>query len=274
MTAQLVPGAPVDSAIDSSTQTAVTSVMAVFAVAALVFSLVHLRRTGRPTVLLLWLSGGAMMLMEPMIDTVGACWFPARDSWVVFTLWGRPLPAWLCLCYFFYFGVGVSVTWLLMKRGLTRTQLWVLFAGSMVGDAVMEIILLQADTYIYYGHQPLILAKFPLWWAPVNSLITMVAAALVYRFEHELVGRRLLLIIPIAVSASAAVNAVAGWPSWLVINSDLGDVATQAGGLATFALSFWCMSLVVRAIAAPAAGPAPSGPVTARLGPPAPAVLR
>ena len=35
----------------------------------------------------------------------------------VFTLWDRPMPVWLCLTYFVYFGVGGGLTWLVLRRG-------------------------------------------------------------------------------------------------------------------------------------------------------------
>lgn len=246
----LIPQPPFDSAIDPTVQLWVTSFMAVMAVIAFVYALMHWRRSGRPTFLLLFLGGGAMMAFEPMVDTVGACWFPEGNSWIAFWAYGRSLPVWLCLCYFFYFGIGVGVTWQLMRKGLSRSQLWGLFIAGILGDFVMEATLLHFDTWIYYGAQPLVVLKFPFWWAPVNSLITMVAGALVYRFETPLTqGWRQLQIIPIALSASAACNTVAGWPSWLVINTDVGFVWTQIGGLASCALATWCMWMVVQMVA-------------------------
>jgi hypothetical protein len=103
------------------------------------------------------------------------------------------------LCYFFYFGIGVGVTWQLMRRGLTRGQLWALFVAGIVGDFVLEATLLHFDTYMYYGWQPLVVLKFPLWWGPVNSLITMIAGAVILRFERVFTnGWRQLLVIPVA----------------------------------------------------------------------------
>jgi hypothetical protein len=241
----------VHSAIAPSTQTAVTVVMAVFAVGALAFSLLHWRRTRNPMFLLLLVSGGCMMLMEPAVDTVGGCWFPKIHSWVVFTAWGRPIPLWLCLAYFFYFGILGGVFWAIIRRGVTRGQVWALFALGMAGDFVLETVLLHFNTYIYYGGQPLRVLKFPLWWAPVNSVIVVVLAATIVRLEPLLAGRRQLLVIPLAVSVSAALNCAAGWPSWFVINSHVGAVPRQLGGLATFALAGWFVSLIARLVPAP-----------------------
>ncbi len=110
--------------------------------------------------------------------------------------------------------------------------------------------LLHFDTYTYYGWQPLVVLKFPLWWGPVNSLIAMIAGAVVLRFEAYLTqGWRQVVIIPVTLTVSAAGNTIAGWPSWFVINTDVGPAWTPVGGLATFVLSAWFMSMVVESVA-------------------------
>ena len=239
-----LPLAPINTAIDASVQRNVTIVMGVIAAATLIFALVWWARTGRPTFLLLFIAGGLMMLFEPMVDTVGAVWFPKEGSNVAFTLYGRPIPVWLCFTYFVYFGLGVSSAYLVLRRRATPGVLWALWGAAMLGDFVLEATLLHFDTYIYYGDQPLVLAKFPLWWAPVNGLIVVVTATVVYRFDAELRGVRTLLIVPIALTCSAAVNAAAGWPSWLVLNSEMGWVPRQLGGLASWALAAWFVHLL------------------------------
>ncbi len=245
----LLPLPPLDSAINPTVQLWVTGFMAVVTVLGVLYGLYSWSRSGRPSFLMLFVAGGMMMLFEALVDAVGACWFPQVNSWVALTLYGRPLPIWLCLVYFVYFGLGISLTWQFIERGVTATQLWTVFVVGAVADFILEAVLLHFDTYIYYANQPLVLLKFPLWWAPVNSLIGLAAASLCYLFDAKLRGWRQLLIIPIALSTSAAVNCAAGWPSWLVINTPLPWFWTQVGGLATFALSIWFMSMLVRFVA-------------------------
>lgn len=48
--------------------------------------------------------------------------------------------------------------------------------------------------------------------------------ALTYRLDAVLQGWKHLAIVPLALTTSVVVNAAAGWPSWTVINSDLGWV--------------------------------------------------
>jgi len=234
-----VPQPPIDSVVDPTVQLWVTVVMALVSTVGLVYALLDWRRSGRPIVLMLFLAGGFCMLVEPIVDVVGACWFPAIGQWTVFAAFGRPLPLWLCLVYFVYFGIGIAVSWKFLERGLTRFGLWMLFLSAVLGDFVLEANLLHLDAYFYYGHQPLVLLEFPLWWGAVNGLITVAAAAVVYQLAPLLTGWRVLLIIPTTVAVSGFANFSAGWPSWTVINTELSPVLTQLGGVTTFVLAAW-----------------------------------
>lgn len=245
----LVPQPPLDMIVDKTAELYITGALGTIAALALIYSLVQWARTGRPVMLMLFIGGGAMMLFEPMVDTVGACWFP-RNSWVGFEAWGRPLPVWLCLAYFFYFGIASALVWQGLKRGMTRAQIWICFIAAMIGDLLFESALLTVDPYTYYGWQPLWLPNgFPLWWMAVNAGVPMVLGALVYKFDDYFRGWRTLTIVPLALSTSAATNAVIGWPSWLVINTELPWLLTQAGGLATFAFAFALIQVLCHFVA-------------------------
>jgi hypothetical protein len=257
----LLPQPPLTATVDPSVQLWVTGITALVAALGLAYTFVDWRRSGKPTFLLLFLSGGLMMVIEPMIDTVGGCWFPAT-AWTAFKAYGRPIPVWLCLVYFVYFGIGVGVTWRLMRNGLSRGQLWGLYGAAILADFMLEAMLLQFKPYMYYGPQPLMIFKFPLWWAAVNALTTMAAAAVVLRCEAFLTqGWRQLQIIPAVLTVSIAVNAGVGWPSWLVINTPVPPLFTELGGLASFGLSAWFMGIIVRNAILRAAEPvrAPAG---------------
>jgi hypothetical protein len=251
----LLPPPPFSAAVSYQAELTVTIIFAAIALAALIYSLVDWRRSGKPSFLLMFVAGGAMFIVEPMIDTVGGCWFPA-NSFMAFTAYGRPMPVWLCLTYFFYFGIGVGVAWRMMNRGLSRVQLWSFYVGAIAADVAEEILLLHFKVYMYYGPQPLELFHFPLWWCAVNGLTTMAAAAAVYRYQDYLMkGWRQLQVIPIVLTVSTAVNCIVGWPSWMAINTPVSPLMTQLAGIGSFCLSLWFMSLVVRAVATESSKP-------------------
>jgi hypothetical protein len=234
-------------AVNKTAELGITVTLAGIVAAALVFAVIDWHRTGRPLVALLMVAGGAIMIFEPMVDTVGGCWFPS-NSWTAFTAWGRPLPVWLCLAYFFYFGIATSAIWTALRRGVTKRQIWLVFCAAMLADLIFESVLLTMNPYVYYGYQPLLLGKFPLWWMAVNAAVPLVLAALIYQFDKYFRGWRTVAVIPLALTTSAAVNAAAGWPSWLVINTDLGWLPTQVGGLATFAAAGVVVKLVATVV--------------------------
>jgi len=245
----LLPPPPFAAAVSYPVELTVTLLFAATALAALVYAVMDWRRSGKPSFLLMFIAGGAMFIVEPMIDTVGGCWFPA-NSFVAFTAYGRPMPVWLCLTYFFYFGIGVGLVWRMMNHGITATQLWRFYFGAIVADVAEEILLLHFKVYMYYGPQPLEVFNFPLWWCAVNGLTTMAAAAVVFRYQDYLMtGWRQLQVIPVVLTVSTAVNCMVGWPSWMAINTPVSPVVTQLAGIGSFALSLWFMSLVVKAVA-------------------------
>ena len=130
------------------------------------------------------------------------------------------------------------MSWKFLERGLTRFGLWMLFLSAVLGDFVLEASLLHLDAYFYYGHQPLVLLEFPLWWGAVNGLITVAAAAVVYQLAPLLTGWRVLLIIPTTVAVSGFANFWRDGPRGR--SSTLSCArADSTRGVTTFVLSGW-----------------------------------
>lgn len=250
----MLPAPPIEMVVDKTPEMVITAFLALITLGAFLYAFWHWRQSGRPIVFMLVLAGGAMMVFEPMVDTVGACWF-AANSWVAFEAYGRPIPVWLCLAYFFYFGIASASVWMGLKKGMTRRQIWIAFVAAMVGDLIFESVLLIYDPYAYYGNQPLKFTDFALWWMPVNGLIPLVLGAIVYRFDDYFRGWRAALIVPLGLTSSAAVNASIGWPSWFVINTPMPWAVTQLGGVTTFLLAFAIVHFLCSAVASDAKQP-------------------
>jgi hypothetical protein len=255
----LLPQPPFGALVDPAVEFWVTTANIIAGFLGTAYAVYDWRRSGKPTFLLLLLGGAAMTSIEPFIDTVGGCWFPPT-AWTAFKTYGRPIPVWLIFSYISYFGIGMGVMWRLMRKGLSRGQLWALYLGGIAADCLLEMVLLQFKPYMYYGRQPLMVLGFPLWWAAINALTPMAAAVLVFRYENYLTRSwRQLLILPMSIAVTMAVNAMVGWPSWMAINTPVPQPITQLGGVASFLFSAWFMSLVVQTVSAEpakaAAGP-------------------
>jgi hypothetical protein len=218
---------------------------------------------GRGPLFLYCLIGGAIsVLFEPIVDVLGQCYLPARGQWHAFTLIGRPIPLMMPFVYCWFVGGQGYLFYRIFKRGIDRRQLFQLWALVFVVNVALETPGLVANVYTYYGHQPMNIWGFPLWWGFVNPLMPMLAGAVLYRLEPEL--RRpwaLLAAIPLIPMADGVANAAIGWPVWAGLNTDTGYVgpwiaAFVALGLA--ALVVWMLSLLAaRPSEAPARAEAP-----------------
>jgi len=248
---------PLGATVDPRVEFWVTLINVIVGLAWLGYAIVEWRRTGRTTFLLLVLGGAAMCIIEPFIDTVGACWFP-QNAPAAFKFYGRPMPYWLIFSYLNYFGVGTAVIWRMMRAGMSRGKLWGLYAGMFIADVILEAVLLPFNSYLYYGSQPLVILHFPIWWAAINSCTPIMLAAAVTRYEAYFSHSwRQLAIIPLSLTITMAVNAAVGWPSWLVINTPVSGLITQIGGLTSIALSIWLTAFIVKEFAAAPAAAAP-----------------
>jgi len=217
--------------------------LAVLAVAAAVVCVRH--RTA--LYLLILLGGGVCMFNETTLDIIGACWFPSHGDWRMYTTLGRPVPVWVALAYFAYFGGLTAVTVYLLQRGLTRRQIWTGLGVIWALNVLLEIPPLYRHLYTYYGEQPLRLGKFPVVWLVFNSLGSFLAAALIFRFLPLLRGRRMALAVlvpPVSQYAAAWV----GVPYFAAIQSSVGHGWRVVAALVTLALGLAALHGLVVAV--------------------------
>lgn len=232
-----LPLPPVDTVANVTVDFWATAIYTTISICVLVYGLFYWRRTGSPIVPLMMLGGGLCATVEPFVNIVGAVWHPVVNQATAFELMGRPMPWFLVTGYIFYFGAMGSLTYLAIERGLTTRQFWLLGTVPMLVDIVMEELMLHWNLYYYYGEQPLILNKLPLWWVPCNSLGLLLGICLVVKAAPLLRGWRQLLI-PLLIPICDAVGyAAISLPSWFVVNTPVPGWLNQLGGLATCALA-------------------------------------
>ena len=204
----------------------------------------------RRDLLPLYLIVGGLLafLMEPIVDILGACWHPAIGQWTAYTFLERPMPVWLGFAYTWYFGAQTALCWYLLDRGKLRgQQLWLLWAAMVISDVILETVALHFDVWIYYGQQPLVFFKFPLWWAAPNSTAVILAAVLAYKLGPWLTGpwRLTTVLLPIACYGMTSVSI--GMPAFLAINiPDVPMVMTQLAGVACLLLDALFIAALVR----------------------------
>jgi hypothetical protein len=245
-----LPIPPCDAVPNAALVHGVTVFYVVALTAALLWALVNCRRPRGQLMLLLLPAGAIAALCEPLLDIIGAAWYPHIGIPVAFELMGRPIPVWTVLAYTFFFGAVGWFTVTLFQRGVTQRQAWLIFLIPIAIDIIQQEILLHFQLLMYYGNQPLVLInKFPFWWAPCDSFGNFLAAAIFYRLLPWVRGWKTLalpLVYPIADFIGYAAVSLVGFT---VVNSELPNWVTQLAGLVSWILAVPFVWLVARMVA-------------------------
>lgn len=198
----------------------------------------------------LCLIGGALgSLVEPMVDRVALCWYPRHGAWTMFEMYGMTIP-WLVLPgYTWMMGGFTAIVYVMLRRGASSGDVFRLYGGFILINAAVEIPSVHTGVYYYYGHQPLRIFGWPMWWGFINTAIGVVAGCLIFALRDRLTARSLLLIIPLVPIVDAGVNAGAGFPLFDALNtSGTPTYAGQICGLLTCAMAVLMVLLATRLV--------------------------
>ena len=216
-----IPQPPAGLQVNHGLQAAFTLLQLLPIAAALFFGL-RWWRTQRSLIPLLCLAGGALtMFLEPIIDVCWLAFFPRSGQWIGFEAFGRPMPAWLCLAYVWFFGGQAFVAWAWLRRDPRPAQVWRIWALFIATDVVLEAAGLACGLYLYYGRQPFDIAGLPLLAPLVNASVPVMAAVVLLRLEPELRGPWCLLAVLVVSFTDALGNLGPGLPTFTVLNTQL-----------------------------------------------------
>ena len=249
-----LPVPPLESSISASQQVVLDQMMmfsvAVTLIAAL-YGLLDWRKTKSPTFLFLLLGGGLAVIFEPFNDILGGCWHPINGQTPVFELMGRPMPMWVILIYFVVYGVQGAVMYRILREPVKARIMWLAFAFPIIAQIAMETSMMRLDLYYYYGNQPLLFHKFPLYWAVGNAIVFYMAAVITILFQPCLRGWRMLMIPLITPLADAAFAPLVVFPSAMALNSQIPNWATQTAGVLSFVIAFMVVSIAINLLTHP-----------------------
>jgi hypothetical protein len=202
------------------------------------------RRT-RSAIPLLVLVGGALTaLNEPLLDHVGAIWYPQFGPAPVFRAFNVSLPVWAVAAYGLYVGGLSNIVYKWMSKGMSRTQLWSAYFSIWVFNLGLELPGLNLGIYRYYGDPALNFFGFPLCWAMTNVTIPILVSSVLIGYRGLFVGARALLLLPLVPMIGAAAESAAGWPSWLSLNAGVGPTTKLLAAFATLGCSMLITYLV------------------------------
>jgi hypothetical protein len=226
--------------LGATTNTVVTWICVVTAgccVAAAIWEIAF-RRTA---VLLFCCLGGIFCnAIEPFWDVMGHLHFNSGNT-VVFQAFAQtafPIdyPLWAVLLYIQFGGFQCWVFYLMLKHGAGRRLFWSVAGWQIVVKAVIEIPLINAHVYQYYGNQPFRLLGFPLWWVFTNfgELFGAVVLFLLMKRFGNKAATAAIFIVP---AAFGAWELWTGWPIYAALNFDANSLLKHFAALVTAAVT-------------------------------------
>jgi hypothetical protein len=198
-----------------------------------------------------WLLVGGLLgvCLEPIMDVVGLIWYPPQGNWAVLHMHGVCVPV-LCVAgYVWLYGGLGGLSYILLRNGASRTDLFRAFVALMVFLMAIEFVGSGTGVYHYYGDQPLRIFHYVAYQGFVNAAIPIIIGVTVHLLQLHVTGWRAVLVIPVVPFAIGASFFGGGFPVFLVVNNPpLPWVVTQLAGVLTCLLcagSVWIMSRAI-----------------------------
>ena len=257
-----VPQVP-ELVMPAAAQTVTTTVVALVAVAALAAAAVLGRRHGTPLYPLVLLGGAVASFNEPIADLLGGCIHPQKGGWQVFSTFDRPIPVWVVLAYGLYLGATPLIVVALTRGPNPRRRFQAAVGIIFASNLLIELPVLAAGVYAYYGEQPFEVGGLPLYWLFINGAGVAGVAVVLLRFGGLFRGARLgwVLLLPMATQIAAY---LVGMPAFSLYNSSAATPWKWLGAIATMLLGtavLWALSQLVaehQAAAVESREPAPT----------------
>jgi hypothetical protein len=96
----------------------------------------------------------------------------------------------------------------------------------VVVDVVVELPILYFGIYQYYGHPPLQVAGFRVYWIFINAVGPLTLAALPLAAGQTFTGWRTTYLVFLPMVCNAAGSIAVGWPVYSALNASAGPVIT------------------------------------------------
>jgi hypothetical protein len=245
-----LPIPPMNAVPDPTVVHWVTVIYITLVAIGLIYALAHIRQQKGRLMLLIMAGGAISILCEPLLDLLGAAWYPTIGIPVAFEMLARPMPVWLIMAYTVFFGFVGSFTVVSFQRGVTQRQVWLLFLVPICLDIFQQEALLHYQLLMYYGNQPLVLLwKFPFWWAPCDSFGDILAATVFFRLMPHMKGGKALLLPLIYPLADFVGYAAVAVPGFYAVNSEWPNWVIQLCGLASWVLVIPLVRAIARSVA-------------------------
>lgn len=220
--------------LSATTNAVVTWVCIATAVACVAIALWEIVFRHSAVLLFCCLGGIFCNAIEPFWDVMGHLQFNTGNT-VVFQAFAQtafPInyPLWAVLLYIQFGGFQCWVFYMMLKHGASARSFWAVAGWQVVVNAIIEIPLINAKVYQYYGEQPFRLMGFPLWWVFTNfgELFGAVVLFLLIKRYGPKASASAILLVP---ASFGAWELWTGWPIYAALNFDTGTLTKHAAAL-------------------------------------------
>jgi hypothetical protein len=207
----------------------------------------RVRRVG--VALPLLLVGGAISgLMEAWLDNVVLVAYPPHQNLPVLHAFGRSVPAFVPIGYAWFCGGLLYPVARVYQRGVDARTVWSLYGAIAVVDFVAIGLSSWLGILRFFGHPPMDVLGYPLWWAGIDGLDVVLGGAIVFALLDRLRGARQAWLLAVPPVALGAASGVVGWPISTALNSSWSMGAKYACAAASIALSLTCVTFLSRGL--------------------------
>jgi hypothetical protein len=231
---------PIDAVFDSAVGKIATTVYLTLALALFAWGM---KQAQKRLIIAAMLFGGAITSsIEPLLDVVTGALHPIVGQDAMFTLMGRSIPLWVVVCYAIYYGGFGSLNLIAFIKGVSRRGVWLWFLAPLFGDVLWEEVMLHYKLYYYYGNQPFVLIKFPLYQPAGNSTGELLGVTALFFLRPCLTSAWRWFLAAAVVMPIAGVMGFNGvcWPGFYAVHSTWPASLVQLCGLLT-----WCLAALM-----------------------------
>src|ERR1700758_5463841 len=93
-------------------------------VVALIYAVFVSRRDHVIYPYLIFIGSGINSLTEPILDVLGVSTQPEINQITAYFLYGRKIPVYLAICYFYYFPIVITMLVRKLGTGISQAQWW------------------------------------------------------------------------------------------------------------------------------------------------------
>ena len=228
---------PPDIPMNLQAQAVMEVLMGLCAVVADTYLLIEARRHKSWLPIMLIIGTFPAVYYEIVTDMLGLCIYPHQGQHTYIETFGRKIPVYLMLAWLWYFPPFVWQFKKMFDAGTPAHIWWKAYLGMAVGCTLFEIVPLHYGLWHYYGEQPLVFLKMPVWWGLVNPVAIIGPAFVFHKLGARLQGPRVVLAIPLLGMSIAGFHAAASLPVASALNTPYGTSITFFGAMGSVLLT-------------------------------------